>query len=596
MDAHDAADAGAAARARVAAAPARLLALARRHALLAQACRHRGGALALNTQTLSRSNTLTFSKAEKFGSDRTPDTHADIQNDAANDAVDPASIQFHDPESAAARFTVDEDDGDLSSDLDPTEVAEAMAHRKRTQVGKLLKGKRRASSSSTALAVLGRYTRRRPSSGGDGGGKAVGAPRQLTSLGVEARLLRDVDEPDRVWTMGRHTMGQGGHTIERPGHEPFPAALDGGLLKGGVRSAHAGGLSTLVVNGVGEVIGFGAGPWRGAIDEEGGDITGRGGDGSWGDGESSLAYVGAPPFRVPQPPPPPPTAVDEDGDGEAEMDPEWLANGMMTRVPGTRHAHTRALVPPASPDGAQQLALAVPKLLSSLKMPVHTSAQFCAILRNSAQAADARRCLSQVQQLECGDDFCVALMENGIVFSWGDGEEGKLGLGALLTQERPTMVDFLLPAEYASGRVSDTATTHTPHASSSSSSPPLLLPRPQVRRDGEAPRQQGRGAQDGRRPHHAQARRQLSRDRDLVRRAPHAGAHLVARRVLVGERRLRPARPRHQGRRAAAEVRPTRRRSLHHLLHLLLHHLLTSSSSSIPSAGRSSSSRSRRRY
>ena len=70
----------------------------------------------------------------------------------------------------------------------------------------------------------------------------------------------------------------------------------------------------------------------------------------------------------------------------------------------------------------QQLALAVPKLLSSLKMPV--------------------------QQLECGDDFCVALMENGIVFSWGDGEEGKLGLGALLTQERPTMVDFLLPAEY----------------------------------------------------------------------------------------------------------------------------------------------------
>ena len=143
-------------------------------------------------------------------------------------------------------------------------------------------------------------------------------------------------------------------------------------------SAHAGGLSTLVVNGVGEVIGFGAGPWRGAIDEEGGDITGRGGDGSWGDGESSLAYVGAPPFRVPQPPPPPPTAVDEDGDGEAEMDPEWLANGMMTRV-----HDTRALVQLSMAQ--QQLALAVPKLLSSLKMPVDTSAQFCAILRNSAQ-------------------------------------------------------------------------------------------------------------------------------------------------------------------------------------------------------------------
>ena len=427
----------------------------------------RGGTLsslkrAGTAAALSRSNTLTFSKAEKFGSDRTPDTHADIQNDAANDAVDPASIQFHDPESAAARFTVDEDDGDLSSDLDPTEVAEAMAHRKRTQVGKLLKGKRRASASSTALTPYsGDTPGAGPSSGGDGGGKAVGAPRQLTSLGVEARLLRDVDEPDRVWTMGRHTMGQGGHTIERPGHEPFPAALDGGLLKGGVRSAHAGGLSTLVVNGVGEVIGFGAGPWRGAIDEEGGDITGRGGDGSWGDGESSLAYVGAPPFRVPQPPPPPPTAVDEDGDGEAEMDPEWLANGMMTRVPDTR-----ALVQLSMAQ--QQLALAVPKLLSSLKMPVDTSAQFCAILRNSA---DARRGLSQVQQLECGDDFCVALMENGIVFSWGDGEEGKLGLGALLTQERPTMVDFLLPAEYAPGSESS-ATTHAFSSSSHPAAPP----------------------------------------------------------------------------------------------------------------------------
>ena len=374
----------------------------------------RGGTLsslkrAGTAAALSRSNTLTFSKAEKFGSDRTPDTHADIQNDAANDAVDPASIQFHDPESAAARFTVDEDDGDLSSDLDPTEVAEAMAHRKRTQVGKLLKGKRRASASSTALTPYsGDTPGAGPSGGGDGGGKAVGAPRQLTSLGVEARLLRDVDEPDRVWTMGRHTMGQGGHTIERPGHEPFPAALDGGLLKGGVRSAHAGGLSTLVVNGVGEVIGFGAGPWRGAIDEEGGDITGRGGDGSWGDGESSLAYVGAPPFRVPQPPPPPPTAVDEDGDGEAEMDPEWLANGMMTRVhigtrlghssshthaqltaltlwppaTGPRHARPRPALkgPPAARSRGAQALIVAQDAGAHQRAILRNSAQFCAIL------------------------------------------------------------------------------------------------------------------------------------------------------------------------------------------------------------------------
>ena len=53
-----------------------------------------------------------------------------------------------------------------------------------------------------------------------------------------------------------------------------------------------------------------------------------------------------------------------------------------------------------------------------------------------------------MQQLECGDDFCVALMQNGIVFSWGDGEEGKLGLGRPTSQAKPTMVDFLLPSSY----------------------------------------------------------------------------------------------------------------------------------------------------
>jgi alpha-tubulin suppressor-like RCC1 family protein len=48
-----------------------------------------------------------------------------------------------------------------------------------------------------------------------------------------------------------------------------------------------------------------------------------------------------------------------------------------------------------------------------------------------------------------GEHFCVALMQNGLVFSWGDGEEGKLGLGRPESQERPTMVDFLMPTEYA---------------------------------------------------------------------------------------------------------------------------------------------------
>ena len=39
--------------------------------------------------------------------------------------------------------------------------------------------------------------------------------------------------------------------------------------------------------------------------------------------------------------------------------------------------------------------------------------------------------------------FCVALMANGLVFSWGDGEEGKLGLGKPQPEAKPTMLDFL---------------------------------------------------------------------------------------------------------------------------------------------------------
>ena len=51
--------------------------------------------------------------------------------------------------------------------------------------------------------------------------------------------------------------------------------------------------------------------------------------------------------------------------------------------------------------------------------------------------------------MRCGDDFCVALMVNGLVFAWGDGEEGRLGLGRQEAYVKPTMVDALLPTAYA---------------------------------------------------------------------------------------------------------------------------------------------------
>ena len=72
----------------------------------------------------------------------------------------------------------------------------------------------------------------------------------------------------------------------------------------------------------------------------------------------------------------------------------------------------------------------------------HRAASLCEPTRLSAL-------LMPVQQLACGEDFCVALMQNGLLFSWGDGEEGKLGLGRPEAHERPTMVDFLLPTAYA---------------------------------------------------------------------------------------------------------------------------------------------------
>ena len=73
--------------------------------------------------------------------------------------------------------------------------------------------------------------------------------------------------------------------------------------------------------------------------------------------------------------------------------------------------------------------------------------------------------LMPVVQVACGEDFCVALMANGLVFSWGDGEEGKLGLGQQHSHDKPAMVDALLPTAYAEAAKSatPTPTTSRPH-------------------------------------------------------------------------------------------------------------------------------------
>ena len=53
-----------------------------------------------------------------------------------------------------------------------------------------------------------------------------------------------------------------------------------------------------------------------------------------------------------------------------------------------------------------------------------------------------------IEQIESGEGFCMALTQDGIVLCWGDGEEGKLGLGDLRPQARPTVLEFLLSEEH----------------------------------------------------------------------------------------------------------------------------------------------------
>lgn len=57
--------------------------------------------------------------------------------------------------------------------------------------------------------------------------------------------------------------------------------------------------------------------------------------------------------------------------------------------------------------------------------------------RKNATPLQLRKLLMPVQQVESGENFCVALTHSGLVFAWGDGEEGKLGLGDQKTQRGP---------------------------------------------------------------------------------------------------------------------------------------------------------------
>ena len=53
---------------------------------------------------------------------------------------------------------------------------------------------------------------------------------------------------------------------------------------------------------------------------------------------------------------------------------------------------------------------------------------------------------ASLRAIACGYDHCLALFEGGIVFSWGDNTEGKLGMGQ--SMDFPFLIPTLVPLNF----------------------------------------------------------------------------------------------------------------------------------------------------
>ena len=155
-----------------------------------------------------------ISAAEKFGNDGTPDARAD----QLNDQITPLVLT----EEEMSRAEPPEDDMD---------ARDAAAHRKKTAVWSLKQRKARASSHESSPAHDQQFDRRAP----------------FDPVEQERRMLRDQEAPGVVWTMGEDSLGQSGHAAARPDQAPYPALIEPRRLKGGVRSIHAGPVCTISV-------------------------------------------------------------------------------------------------------------------------------------------------------------------------------------------------------------------------------------------------------------------------------------------------------------------------------------------------------------
>lgn len=358
----------------------------------------------------------------------------DLRQDGARDRredlrIDEISPLVFERDDSVPAFMGEPEDAD--EDIDPWDARDALAHRKKMAVWSL--SKRRTAERSASLQEL------RPS---------------LTTLKTDAILLRNAAIPNAVWTLGDSSHGQCGHRKQGTAHVPHPADLELQTLRDGVRSISAGPHCTLVVTSSGDALGFGSGPFRAAAEppEE--------------PPASELAREGVPPFRVSQMaghhpaqaagssstlpaqqqqppsqrPPRPGQSSDDGGESGSAPGPSFDRTEEAVRASISRRAAEKS-----SPTALTGLLMPVEQVGLTLarrrrRRPcAHSHA--LALLRALTLVATAE---SRLDQVAAGEDFCIALMQNGLVFAWGDGEEGKLGLGQPTSHSRPTMVALLL--------------------------------------------------------------------------------------------------------------------------------------------------------
>jgi hypothetical protein len=152
--------------------------------------------------------------------------------------------------------------------------------------------------------------------------------------------------------------------------------------------------------------------------------------------------------------------VDEDGNvqiADSVADGAAAVGGRGRRVSHGPGAAPGALLSPAStsttPSGGNSL---VPP--GSAGTPAGSSASTLARLRgrggsaaNAAAAAAAEeaalRPFDPVVALDCGLNFTLAVTAAGVVYAWGEGRDGALGLGDSKDRDRPVRVDGFVVAE-----------------------------------------------------------------------------------------------------------------------------------------------------